>query len=83
MNLIRDLKELLLPRLCPVCGKLLMQSEDTLCAYCAIGLPRYRVTNIFEQPAAADAVGQSRHQESHNLPLLQSLLALSQTYHRH
>ena len=48
MNLIRDLKELLLPRLCPVCGKLLMQSEDTLCAYCAIGLPRYRMTNIFD-----------------------------------
>ena len=48
MNLIRDLKELLLPRLCPVCGKLLMQSEDVMCAYCAIGLPRYRVTNIFD-----------------------------------
>ena len=43
MGLIGDLKELLLPRLCPVCGKLLMESEDVMCAFCAIGLPRYRV----------------------------------------
>ena len=46
MNLLDDLKELLLPRLCPVCGKQLMKSEDVLCAFCAIQLPRYRVTNI-------------------------------------
>ena len=46
MSLLRDVKELLLPRLCPVCGKLLMQSEDVMCAFCAVGLPRYRVTNI-------------------------------------
>lgn len=46
MKLIRDLKELLMPRVCPVCGKLLMQGEDVVCAYCAIGLPRYRVTDI-------------------------------------
>lgn len=43
MNIISDLKELLLPRLCPVCGKLLMKSEDVMCAFCAIGLPRYRI----------------------------------------
>lgn len=46
MSLIRDLKELLLPRTCPVCGKLLMAGEDVLCAFCAIGLPRYRILNI-------------------------------------
>ena len=46
MSLLSDLKELLLPRLCPVCGKLLMASEDVLCAYCAIGLPRYRIFDI-------------------------------------
>lgn len=46
MNLLSDLKELLLPRLCPVCGKLLMESEDVLCAFCAVQLPRYRITNI-------------------------------------
>lgn len=46
MSLMTDLKELLLPRLCPVCGKLMMQTEDILCAYCAIGLPRYRVVSI-------------------------------------
>jgi len=43
MNLLNDLQELLLPRLCPVCGKLLMASEDVLCAFCSIGLPRYRI----------------------------------------
>ena len=41
-----DLKELLLPRLCPVCNTLLMESEDVLCAFCAIGLPRYRILDI-------------------------------------
>jgi len=43
MSLLSDLRELLLPRTCPVCGKLLMEGEDVLCAVCAIGLPRYRV----------------------------------------
>lgn len=46
MSILSDLKELLLPRLCPVCGKLLMESEDVMCAFCAIQLPRYRVMNI-------------------------------------
>ena len=43
ISLLCDLRELLLPRLCPVCGKLLMESEDVLCAFCAIGLPRYHI----------------------------------------
>ena len=43
MSLLRDIKELLLPRLCPVCGKLMMETEDVVCAFCAIGLPRYRI----------------------------------------
>lgn len=46
MSLLTDLKELLLPRVCPVCGKLLMESENVLCAFCAIGLPRYRIQQI-------------------------------------
>lgn len=46
MSLLTDLKELLLPRTCPVCGKLLMAGEDVLCAFCAIGLPLYRILNI-------------------------------------
>lgn len=45
MSLLRDVRELLLPRLCPVCGRLLTGCEDVLCAYCAIGLPRYRIRN--------------------------------------
>ena len=50
MSLLNDLKELLLPRFCPVCGKLLMESEDVLCAFCAIGLPRYRIQRIDNNP---------------------------------
>jgi len=45
MNILSDLKELLFPRLCPVCGQLLMRSEDVMCAFCAVGLPRYRIGN--------------------------------------
>ncbi len=43
MSLFKDVKELLLPRTCPVCGKLMMEGEDVMCAFCAIGLPRYRL----------------------------------------
>lgn len=50
MSLISDLQELLLPRLCPVCGKLLMAGEDVLCAFCAIGLPRSRILNVGDNP---------------------------------
>ena len=29
-----------------MCGKLLMEDEDVACAFCAIGLPRYRVVRL-------------------------------------
>lgn len=45
MSILSDLKQLLLPRLCPVCGQLMMEGEDVLCAYCAIRLPRFRIMN--------------------------------------
>ncbi len=41
MGLLRDVKELLMPRVCPVCGHLMTDCEDVVCAFCAIGLPRY------------------------------------------
>ncbi len=41
MGLLRDVRELLMPRVCPVCGHLMTDSEDVVCAFCAIGLPRY------------------------------------------
>lgn len=50
MSLLNDLQEFLLPRLCPVCGKLLMKGEDVLCAFCAIGLPHYRVLHTDDNP---------------------------------
>ena len=50
MSLLTDLKELLLPRTCPVCGKLLMAGENVMCAFCAIGLPRYHILNIEDNP---------------------------------
>lgn len=50
MSLLNDLKELLLPRLCPVCGKQMMKGEDVLCSFCAIGLPRYRILRTDDNP---------------------------------
>lgn len=50
MSLLNDLHELIFPRLCPVCGKLLMQGEDVLCAFCAIGLPHYHIQRIDDNP---------------------------------
>ena len=40
MGLLRDVRELLMPRVCPVCGHLMTDCEDVVCAFCAIGLPR-------------------------------------------
>ena len=50
MSLLTDLKELLLPRTCPVCGKLLVAGEDVLCAFCAVGLPRYHIQDTSNNP---------------------------------
>lgn len=46
MSILTDLKELLLPRCCPVCGQLMMEGEEVLCANCAIQMPRVRIINI-------------------------------------
>ena len=46
MSLFTDLHGLLLPRLCPVCGKLLMEGEDVVCAFCALGLPRFPILKL-------------------------------------
>lgn len=40
MNWIEDLKELLFPRYCKVCGQRLMKSEQHLCLGCLMELPR-------------------------------------------
>ena len=40
MKWIDDLKELLFPRYCKVCGRRLMQSEQHLCIGCLLELPR-------------------------------------------
>lgn len=45
MSIITDLRNLLLPRICPVCGQQMMEGEDVLCAYCAIQMPRVRILN--------------------------------------
>ena len=40
MKWIDDLKELLFPRYCKVCGRRLMQSEQHMCVGCLLELPR-------------------------------------------
>ena len=40
MTWIDDLKDLLFPRSCKVCGRRLMKSERHLCLYCLLELPR-------------------------------------------
>ena len=40
MKWISDLKELLFPRYCKVCGQRLMQSEQHLCLGCLLDIPR-------------------------------------------
>ena len=40
MNWFNDLKELLFPRYCKVCGRRLMHSEQHLCINCLLDLPR-------------------------------------------
>ena len=40
MNWLNDLKELIFPRYCKVCGRRLMHSEQHLCINCLLELPR-------------------------------------------
>ena len=47
MKWISDLKELLFPRYCKVCGQRLMKSEEHLCLGCLLELPR---THYEQQP---------------------------------
>ena len=47
MKWISDLKELLFPRYCKVCGQRLMRSEQHLCLGCLVDLPR---THYEQQP---------------------------------
>ena len=47
MKWISDLKELLFPRYCKVCGQRLMRSEQHLCLGCLLDLPR---THYEQQP---------------------------------
>ena len=60
MGLAGDLRELLLPRLCPVCGKLMVRGEDVLCAFCAIGLPRCRFGRLNNNDDVNDDVNDGR-----------------------
>ena len=43
---VSDLPNLLLPRLCPVCGQRLMPSEHIICMTCTIGWPRILQTSL-------------------------------------
>ena len=54
MGLLRDVRELLMPRVCPVCGHLMTDCEDVVCAFCAIGLPRYINANPNANPNPND-----------------------------
>ncbi len=54
MGLLRDVRELLMPRVCPVCGHLMTDCEDVVCAFCAIGLPRYINANPNANPNLND-----------------------------
>lgn len=45
MNLWTELGELLFPRLCPICGKKLLLTEQALCTSCLTGLPYTHILN--------------------------------------
>ena len=46
MSWVKDIKELLFPRYCKVCGRRLMQSEHHLCIGCLMELPRTHYEHV-------------------------------------
>jgi ComF family protein len=50
--MLRDFFNLLMPALCPACGKVLVINERLLCTGCMYGLPRTRYSSYSENPVA-------------------------------
>lgn len=47
-NLLRDLYDILLPRLCPVCGRTMESYEHLMCTSCYIIMPRLNQINSYD-----------------------------------
>lgn len=45
MKLWTDLREFFFPRICPICGKKLLLTEEILCTGCLTGLPYTHILN--------------------------------------
>lgn len=45
MKLWTDLREFFFPRICPICGKKLLLTEEILCTSCLTGLPYTHILN--------------------------------------
>lgn len=43
LSLVRALPQMLLPRVCPVCGRGLIEAERAVCMHCLVQLPRTRM----------------------------------------
>lgn len=50
--MIRDLINLLMPVLCPVCGSVLLKNERIICTGCIYELPRTRYSSYLENPVS-------------------------------
>jgi ComF family protein len=50
--MIRDFINLVMPLLCPTCGRVLVRHERIICTACLYELPRTRYTSFLENPVA-------------------------------
>jgi ComF family protein len=50
--MIRDFINLVMPLICPTCGRVLVKHERVICTVCLLDLPRTRYTSYTENPVA-------------------------------
>lgn len=62
MKLLKHLINLIYPQVCPACGNLLTNSEETVCLTCRYLLPKTHYENNLENPLAQSFWGQVNFQ---------------------
>lgn len=52
LSLLNDFLDLLVPRLCPACGRAMIKSEGIMCMHCLYDLPKTRFTDFRDNAVA-------------------------------
>ena len=63
---IRDLRSVVSPRFCAICGRHLSLAEDSLCGECLVGLPFLEINDLYDNPTTRLFWGKVRVERGHS-----------------